>query len=123
MPRLNLRSYDFEFHNDEMNYYENWGIILECNLPKREAFKRHQQIIQGWGFKENKYPKVNGKTIWSFINRVLEVSVGKKFNEVYSKYCRIASRIPDKHYYFMRNFDGYRCYYFIDIFRIRFIVF
>lgn len=121
MPRLNINK-EFGFG---WSWYDDWHWCQdeeECmtkplsgdSYPFRESFRTRQQIAQGWGFREDRYPRVQGKIIWAFLDRFLEGSIGKKFDEAYSKFCKIASKLPDKHYYFMREFESNRPYYFID---------
>lgn len=143
MPRLNLNKelaylYHDKFdYEEEYNQYFNWCTDSECpcgkdwngdtnslnvntiplsgdSYPFRESFRTKEQRIQGWDFIEDRYPRVQGKIIWTFLTRFLDGSLGKKFDEVYSKYCKIASKLSDKHYYFMRQFEGRRPYYCID---------
>jgi hypothetical protein len=133
MARLNLNvefGYKFSEYDDwwypEEDENENWeehckfrveigaskGFVnfpMACDkYPFKEAFRRPQQIKQGWDFGDwKKGKRVGDISIWKYVHMIIENNIGKSFNKTFTYYLKRTHHIPDyiRHYYFLKEFE------------------
>lgn len=81
------------------------------NLPKKESIT--DSLINKYGNLYNLHKwdspysriKYDNKCIWKYTHRVLENSIGKPFDLIFSKYCKVVRFNRDE---FLDNFRGFR---------------